>query len=211
MTSLADRLSKVQVKVETPLPDISKHTMEELGEMTIQFGNTHVGKKFKTMWTDEQPWITWFVKHYPRSEKLDHRLVLRYVELKIAEAENWNHKVPVKASTKDSQTSQQIKKMGGYAKAKAKLPARKATKADMDPETLAEIEQWEALEAMGLEEEESWDLQEVLLREGEPTRQECLEADVQSLQTRLLNMENMLQQVVSHIQATASESANTPK
>eukprot|EP00434_Breviolum_minutum_P004170 symbB.v1.2.003675.t1/scaffold175.1/size369221/31 len=164
------------------------------------------------MWTHEQGCITWFVKHYPSSEKLDHRLVRRYVELKIEEAERWNHRVPVTASLKDAQGSKGMNKSVGYvkAKAKAKAPSRKAGPEDLDAETREEIAQLEAMEEFGIEAEE-WDLEEVLVREGEPSRQECLEADVKCLETRLLSMENMLQQVVSHIQKTASDSVNQPQ
>lgn len=208
MSSLAARLAQVQVKVEAQLPDISQHSMEQLGEMTIKFGSTHVGKKFSHMWAHEQKWITWFLQHYPDSEKTEHRLVRRYVELKVEEAEHWNHKIPVQTSQKDLQSPNLNPKKSGYAKAKAKsqFPPRKIGKEDMDAVTQEEIAQWEALEALGIEEEQDWDVQSELVRDGEPTRQDCLEADVQSLQTRLLHMETMLQQVVSHIQASASKS-----
>ena len=211
MSTLAERLSKVQVKVETPLTDISHYDLPQLEAMKIKFGNTHVGKTFAHMWNHEQQWVTWFVKHYPNSEKEDHRLVLRFVELKVEEAERWNHRVPVTASLKD-QSNTEVNKTKGYAKAKikAKSQIQKPTRADMDAATREELEQWEAMEALGIEEEE-WGLEEILVREGEPTKQECLEADVQSLQTRLLHMENMLQQVVSHIQASASEDASKLK
>ena len=105
-------------------------------------------------------------------------------------------------------TSKQANKatMMPKAKAKSQIQGRKMGKEDLDASLVEEMAQWDAVT-----EEEEWQLDEVLLREGEPTRQECLEADVQSLQTRLLNMEDMLQQVVSHIQATASKKTSAAK
>lgn len=208
--SLAARLAKVQVKVEVPLPDITKYGLPELENMTVQFGTTHVGKKFSTMWKEEQGWISWFVPRYNKSEKMDHRLMIRYIDLKVQEAENWNHKVPVTPSPKDVMKNKPMPKSLMQSKSKAK-PGNKGyqmSMEDMDKETREEIEEIERAQWEALETGEDWDLHE-MLRAGEPTRQDCLEADVQCLQTRLLSMENMLQQVVNHIQATASSEGAT--
>ena len=208
--SLAARLAKVQVKVEVPLPDITKYELSELENMTVQFGTTHVGKKFSTMWKEEQGWISWFVPRYNKSEKMDHRLMIRYIDLKVQEAENWNHKVPVTPSPKDVMKNKPMPKSLMQSKSKAK-PGNKGyqmSMEDMDKETREEIEEIERAQWEALETGEDWDLHE-MLRAGEPTRQDCLEADVQCLQTRLLSMENMLQQVVNHIQATASSEGAT--
>ena len=93
--SLASRLQKIQEVKKPELPNIDHYTMEELGAMVIDFGNTHKGRSFQHMWEMEQEWVLWFVQHYSKSTKLNHRLVRKYIELKVELSETWNHKVPV--------------------------------------------------------------------------------------------------------------------
>ena len=167
------------------MPDITKYELSELENMTVQFGTTHVGKKFSTMWKEEQGWISWFVPRYNKSEKMDHRLMIRYIDLKVQEAENWNHKVPVTPSPKDVMKNKPMPKSLMQSKSKAK-PGNKGyqmSMEDMDKETREEIEEIERAQWEALETGEDWDLHE-MLRAGEPTRQDCLEADVQCLQNQ---------------------------
>ena len=101
MSSLASRLSKIQEKVETPVQDIDHYSLEELASKQVDFGKTHVGKSFQHMWEHEQGWILWFTQHYAKSTNVKHRLVLKFVDLKVSEAENWNHKVKVYPAEND--------------------------------------------------------------------------------------------------------------
>lgn len=182
MSSLANRLAKIQEKVETPVPDIDHYTLEELATKQVDFGKTHVGKSYQHMWEHEQGWILWFTQHYAKSTNVKHRLVLKFVELKVSEAENWNHKVKVYPAENDL-------KQTIHTVAKAKATSAKAKSQAMPSGVTTPLE------------DESYPEDEFeLLQAMSAVAESELKSDVQCLQQRMLNMENMLQQIVVHIQ-----------
>lgn len=184
MSSLASRLSKIQVEVPPELPNLDHYTMEELGKMTIDFGNTHKGRTYQHMWEMEQGWVLWFCQHYSKSTKLNHRLVLKYIEMQIELAETWNHQVPVYNT---------VDKLKSMAKpkaqpAKAKSQPTSSYKPDMmDPTEFDMLQEWELEQRL----------------DGETMT--TLQADVLTLQDRMANMEGLLQQVLAHLQPKAAE------
>jgi hypothetical protein len=78
MSSLSQRLQKLQVKVAKPLPNVSRYSTLELDQLKIEFGTKHLGHSFQKVWNDDHQWISWFVKHYQNSTKGVHRLLMQY-------------------------------------------------------------------------------------------------------------------------------------
>lgn len=193
--SLASRLSKIQVEVKPELSDIEHYTLEELGEMVVDFGSTHKGRSYRHMWELEQGWILWFTQHYSKSTKLSHRLMIKYIEKQVEMAENWNHQVPVYPVMDKTKNMAKAKSMPATAKAKSPAaPSYKPFKPDMMDEAEFDMLQ-------------EWELQQHLDGETMTT----LQADVMTLQDRMANMEGMIQQVLAHLQPKAAETpANQP-
>lgn len=189
--SLASRLSKLQVKVEENLPSIDHYTREQLGEMTIDFGKTHRGRSYRHMWEVEQEWCLWLVQHYGQSTNMKRRLVIKYIEMQVDMAENWNHKVPVYPINSGA-TQTPTSGVGSMAKAKAATAKAKSLPMTSVKPDLMDNEEFDMLE--------EWELQQHL--DGQTLT--TLQGDVMSLQDRMVNMENMLQQVLAHLQPKAA-------
>lgn len=77
----ANRLKKVQVKVEEPLPDFSKMSLAQLENEPITFGTAHKGKSYQEVWNTDHSAL------YGESRKWSHRQFLHYVEMMIERAE----------------------------------------------------------------------------------------------------------------------------
>lgn len=198
--SLASRLSKIQEVKKPELPSIDHFTLEQLGAMTIDFGNTHKGRSFQHMWEVEQEWIVWFLQHYSKSSKMSHRLFCKFAELQIEMAENWNHRVPVYPTSRDV-TSENLTKEKMVPKAKAKMGAK--TKGSVMPSYTPAFDM-ESGEKDEFEMLQEWELEQHL----DGLTVTTIQADVLSLQDRMSNMENMLQQVLNHLQPKAAESSS---
>lgn len=62
MTSLADRLKKIQVqKAKKEEMAVTEHTMEELEKMIHVEGKTHVGKTYQELWEKEPGYCSWVI------------------------------------------------------------------------------------------------------------------------------------------------------
>lgn len=204
MSDLIHRLKQIQKPVPVELPDISHYKLEDLMDMKITFGSTHVGKSFEHMWNHEQSWITWFTPRYVKSSKLEHRLVTRFVEMKVALHESQGTTMPVLPSLKDTMTlmpkTSENDLPGGYPKAKAKTSMAKASTNTVPPGRPSMTEHAEEFEFLM----DEWSLQ----RDDWPDQAEpsVNQADVQALQSRMLNLENALQQVITHLQGLTPSS-----
>lgn len=197
--SLANRLKKIQEIKKPDLPSIDHHTLEQLSVMTIDFGNTHKGRTYQHMWDMEQEWIVWFLQHYGKSSKLSHRLFCRFAEMQINMAENGNQRVPVYPTTNDRQ-SENISQAAPKPKAKMSAQAKSSrmptyTQA-FDPHAFEMEPEQDELEML-----QEWELEQHL--DGQTVA--VIQADVLSLQDRMGNMENLLQQVLDHLQPKAAE------
>ena len=95
MSSLLNRLKKLQVVQPEELPDLTKYSLEQMDQMKVEFGTKHAGRTFLEVWNTNQQWLTWFLKHYHASTKGVHRLLIKYIELKIERAELENQVIPV--------------------------------------------------------------------------------------------------------------------
>lgn len=188
--SLINRLKSVQVPDKSPVEDMNKYSMAQLEEMTVEFGTTHKGKSFIEVWTHNQSWIKWFVEHYHNSAKPEHLKMLRFIELKVERLEMEGATIPL-TDGKPVDKPENPKML----KAQSKMPAKAKSVAAppmMTPSMSEETEPWEEVDVM----------QHIMEKEHQETREE-----VQVLQSRMLNIENALQSIMSHLQAQA---ASTP-
>ena len=208
MSDLARRLQKIQRPEQPVLVDIDHYTKEELSEMKIKFGSTHVGRTFHHMWEVEQGWVKWFLERYSESTKLDHRLFVRYAEMQIKMYEEWGGTVPV-LSEKAQTQSKQIKTLPTTKiapKAKGKSKAAGAPSSSVIPEFLmndmSQEEEFEFLQAEREAEHPEQALNQVSVNP---------DPEVQGLQTRMLNLENALQQVIAHLQSQDTKTTVNPE
>ena len=118
MSTLSQRLQRVQEPVSDPEFDFSHLSMEQLETSKIKFGKTHVGKTFNHMWTQEQKWVLWFTQHYAQSTKYDHRMFIYYVEKKIERCELTGMKVSLNSATEEIKAAQSSNPHGVQPKAK---------------------------------------------------------------------------------------------
>ena len=95
MPSLIDRLKKLQVPQPEELPDLTKFSLEQMDQMKVEFGTKHMGHTFLDVWSSDQQWIAWFLKHYHTSTKGVHRTMIKYIELRIERAELEGQTIPV--------------------------------------------------------------------------------------------------------------------
>jgi hypothetical protein len=187
MSTLSQRLQKVQQPSPDPEYDFSHMSMDQLEVSKIQFGKAHVGKTFNHMWTREQKWIMWFTQHYHSSNKWEHRVFLYYVEKKIERCELTGVKMPTRSAV-DQATEKAngppAQLQGAQPKAKA-MPVQ-ATGALTDP----------------------WDLDEDhelfdVLQEGElmPTIEPLIpDQTVNHLENRMAHVENALNKIINYIE-----------
>jgi len=198
--SLAQRLQRVQEKIEVPLAELEPMSIHQMEQLTINFGNTHKGKTYKEMWEKEQQWISWFVGHYGRSTKKDHRLFNRYVECMVERAEMSGHRVPVLPSERDLDPHTGK----GYGK---KSPTPKAltakTKGKAQP-PIGEIPEEALNDMQQLVNQGLIDPDEALEMESFEMIQEPSPA-IGHLESRMLNLENALSRVIQHLEVLSAQ------
>eukprot|EP00434_Breviolum_minutum_P015793 symbB.v1.2.013912.t1/scaffold987.1/size146359/2 len=119
-------------------------------------------------------WNTWVTQHYGSSTKGAHRKFMRYVELQIEKAEKLGEKIVVK----EAQPEVTIKEAGKFCP-----PQAKTRPAKIPPEVFED------------EEEDTFEMIAQHLEAPGP--------DVQHLEVRMLNLENALQRVISHLEDQA--------
>ena len=177
MSSLSQRLQKLQVKVVEPLPDVAKYSMQELDQMKVEFGTKHFGRTFSDVWNTDQQWIAWFVKHYQASTKGVHRLMMQYIELKVERAELEGEVISVQ------EPSPQLHQKPPTVVSGKPCPSLMA-KAKARPEAHTEVD--------GLTD---WDFDVEEMIQAQP--------DYQSLADRMGSLESAVQSIVSHLEQMA--------
>lgn len=156
--SLVNRLKKIQVPDESPLEEMNKYSMEQLESMKVDFGATHKGKSYLEVWTHHQAWIKWFTEHFHSSSKLEHRKMLRFIELKVEHRELEGTTIPL---TDGRQKVEPEKSEILMAQSKKKAQR----KSSVDPPCLPisvseETEPWEEIHAMDYMEKEQQETRE---------------------------------------------------
>ena len=64
------------------LEQVNQMTLEDLSRETIQFGQAKKGLSFLEAFKDHS-WADWFISHYEKSDKPQHRKFIRFVELTL--------------------------------------------------------------------------------------------------------------------------------
>ena len=178
MSSLVNRLKKLQVVQPEELPDLTKYSLEQMDQMKVEFGTKHAGRTYLEIWNTDQQWVMWFLKHYHASTKGVHRLLIKYIELKIERAELENQVIPVTEPqpqvTKEVCTKEPGKPSLGL------LPKAKAA-----PWYLTEVDEMSV-----------WD-QDVTSQASMPTEH----AEVsQQWENRMQQMEGAIQAIMHHLE-----------
>eukprot|EP00435_Cladocopium_sp_Y103_P024627 s655_g6.t1 len=85
----SDRLMKVSQNQESEesLETFKNKSLEEMGQYTVTFGKTHLGKPYIEVWSSQMRWLQWFTKTYEGSAKVEHQKLLHYTALMIERAE----------------------------------------------------------------------------------------------------------------------------
>ena len=177
-------------------PDFSKMSVEAMDHMKIDFGRQQLGKTFKTVWDQEQSWVTWFAQHYEHSHKYEHQMFLHYVELKVERAELTQQAIPVTNPTPKTKMPATVATKSrampkGYAVPKCKAMTRPtaiqedslAYDYDLDPENFEVIPDLENVASQNLPEEDN--------------------PNVLAMQQRLYQMENVMARVIQHLESQA--------
>ncbi|CAJ1353329.1 unnamed protein product, partial [Effrenium voratum] len=179
------RIPAVQEHVQKRMEDNSKTPiadmdLEELETCVISFGDTKKGMIFPKAFQD-MAWTTFVVSRFQNSEKREHQEFLRYVQLRVEMDE--------KKEVIDK--SVQFLRTKGYPKAKAKSMSQHSTMHSHEEPVLPEEEpdEWEAL---------------VEQETGEHTNRE----EMNMLQSRMLYMENALQEVIGHLRNLTANSGH---
>ena len=112
---------QLQAPSEDPLPALPVMSLEQMELQVVNFGQAHRGKTYATVWNTDQSWVTWFASKYHKSTKMEHRMMMRYIQCKLDRAELQGERIPM------SQSSSQVpplhatpKIYPSAAKAKAK-------------------------------------------------------------------------------------------
>ena len=181
MAEWSQRLQRLQATLPRPeLESLDHLTIADLKDEKISFGQAHLGKRFEEVWTNAPDWTKWFLQHYSGSSKMEHRRVIKYIQLKIEEAESnpASLQAPLRPVAKA-----QAKVM--MAKAKARPAAIERSEVNM-----------EILESM--EPEVPW-----------PSTEESQQM-VHGLNVRMVNLENALHQILEHLSPPSTTAGTMP-
>lgn len=192
-SELVQRLAKIQTAETVELEDLSKFSLQELAEMKIDFGNTHRDKTYRQMWLEHQGWVKWFLAHYANSTKENHRKVVHYFSLEIERCELEGRTVP-KADQPQGSNRQLPLRPKTQAKSKAYPQPTTSRAAGMpDPVIQDLIEELDPLN------ETEFDMVSWSQPEADAQEAEDVQTDLTYMANRMDHMENMLNQIVAHL------------
>ena len=181
MSSLVERLKKIQVHQAEALPDVTKYSLEELDRMKVEFGTKHMGRTFKEVWDTDQQWVAWFLKHYQASTEGVHRLMIQYIEMRVDRAELEGQTVPV------TEPEPQVTK-GKSSKELGKLSLGMVPKAKAAPWFMPEVDEMSV-----------WD-NDVASQASLPIEQPEVSPQ---LEHRMQAMEGAIQSILHHLETMA--------
>eukprot|EP00435_Cladocopium_sp_Y103_P071080 s884_g36.t1 len=175
-----------QVPGETVKHDFTHLSMAQLEETKVDFGQAHVGRTYKEMWVGHQDWITWFVGRFEKSGKESHQRLIHYVKLMIERAELTGTQVPVNKGITITEKP--------VTKAKAKPFAKKLANPSQQAAAAASVWDLEDETEFKIFQEEEFD------GGMSVTGPEVSHPDVSHLETRMLNVENALTQILGMLE-----------
>ena len=91
MSDWTQRLQRLQA--DLPQPEISsiEHlTLENLKIEKVKFGKAHLMKTYQEVWETSPDWVKWFLGHYQQNQNLEHRKMIKFIQMKIEEGETQN-------------------------------------------------------------------------------------------------------------------------
>lgn len=188
--SLSKRLKDLQQQDSGDLKDISHLSLTDLQDQKVQFGQKHLGRPFHQVWEEDQEWIAFIASKYAESTKMQHRLLIRYITLKVEQHEQSQAPIRV-APPPESQV------------VPSQLPVglRSAPKVKAKPKAANRVPYSETVHLPDMEaEEEEWNLGTYQhgFMETHP-----MSADMMAMQNRMLHLENALTQVIQHMEQQA--------
>ena len=184
MSTLAQRLNRLQMPVQVEVEDLSHLSLEELSVETLSFGQKHAGKTFAEAWMDQE-WVKFMVTRYSQSTKSAHRRFLRYVELMLDQHEQEQTGIPVIPTD-----SVPVEPLQPTAKAKTAAKAKAKGMASATPVYLPDMEGEWAMEPGQCP-------SSTMTSSSMPT-------EVYALQQRMLNMENAMMRIMHHLESQAN-------
>eukprot|EP00435_Cladocopium_sp_Y103_P029940 s3413_g7.t1 len=131
MSDWTQRLMRLQALMPPAAEESVDHfTLEDLKATPMSFGKAHVGRSFETIWSGHPDWIKWFLRHYKTSPKFEHKKMIRFIQLRIEEAEK------NEGTTASAQIGARPKSVPKAAAAKAKSLSAPSThwQLPVDPE-----------------------------------------------------------------------------
>ena len=192
--SLSQRLQQAsRLEANT---EIQHMTLEQLSETTVTFGTKHMNRTYQQVWETDQPWINYMVTRFQSSQKRDHMMLMRFVDLKLQEVEQNQTQMPVMPSTHQVQGS-----LGQQAKMKAK-PRPKAksysmANASLTGDTPPEVPIFDPLEEDFEDLGEASEMYFPATMHQEMIHQANVTEAMQA--ARMGNIESALQQVIQHL------------
>lgn len=66
---------------------VQKLSLKDLENLKVSFGKAHLGKTYLQVWNEEQKWLMWFLRTYGESPKACHQTLVHYARLKTCELE----------------------------------------------------------------------------------------------------------------------------
>lgn len=186
ISDLANRFKQLTVQTQTADEEekyekVQLMTLEELSKECIAFGKTYVGRPFPTMMA-ETCYVTWFVNSYGHGHQADHAKFIRYIQLYVADLE----KNPLQAKSKAHPKAKGKSQPKGYYVEKALSPST-------PPQLSSEEEEFDPMDPLP---SGSWE-------QVEPTSTQSTE--MQEMRARLHQMEDVMQQVLQHLNQQASQ------
>ena len=185
MNTWSQRLSKAQALI--PAPDqeaLDALTLIDIKDTPVTFGKTHLGKTHEEVWLSDLEWVKWFMSHYQKSTRTEHRRMIKFIQLKVEESEAGGATNP-------------------QACAKPKgLPKSLAAKAKSMPSPSTH---WQ----LAVEPEiEAFEMMTEGLMLPHPDTTELAE-NVHGLQERMLNLENAMQHMIALMSQSATHQMQT--
>ena len=188
--SLSKRLKELQERDSGELKDISHLTLKDLQDQKVQFGEKHLGRPFHQVWEEDQEWISFIASKYADSTKMSHRLIVRYITLRVEQHERSQTPIRVAPPVESQAASSQLP-----------MSLRPVPKIKAKPKAASQIPHSEIVHLPDMEaEEEEWNLGTYQSGYTEPTP---MNADMMAMQTRMLHLENALTQVIQHMEHQA--------
>ncbi|CAL1130755.1 unnamed protein product [Cladocopium goreaui] len=159
-------------------------------DQKVQFGQKHLGRPFHQVWEEDQEWISFIASKYAESTKMSHRLIVRYITLRVEQHERSQTPIRVAPPAESQAASSQLP-----------MSLRPVPKIKAKPKAASQIPHSEIVHLPDMEaEEEEWNLGTYQSGYTEPTP---MNADMMAMQTRMLHLENALTQVIQHMEHQA--------